>query len=107
MQIVDFIRDNWQYFSAALVVVLEIVLLFLKRSKSLALTDGQIDNLIDWVLEAEKFIGSGKGNEKIKYVCQKFHDRYPTSNMEDWAIRYSVERILTTPQKKGVNDGKK
>lgn len=98
--IVSFLRDNWQYISAALVVVLEIVLLFLKRKKSLALTDGQIDNLIEWILEAEKFIGSGKGKEKIKYVCQKFHDRYPTSMMEDWAVRHSVERILSTPQKK-------
>lgn len=100
-EVITFIVNYWQYISIGLVAVLEIILLILKGRKPAVLSDGQYQHLIDWIIAAEKTFGNGEGDKKLQYVIKMFRATYPTSSMEDWCIKATVNEILKCPTKKG------
>lgn len=104
--IVDFLRDNWQYISAGLVVLLDILILIFKRRLKVnyTLPSSWYPDLIDIVSEAEDVFGAGHGSEKLHYVKQRMKARIGlkyNDGVLDFMIGEFVERILNTPTKKG------
>lgn len=96
--ILDFIVNNWQYLSFALVVLLEFVLLIIKRKKTVSIPEGIITDLINLINEAEVKLGAGNGKDKLEYVINTILIKYPCLDIS--AIKEAVEFILTSPQKK-------
>lgn len=112
VQIVNFLRDHWQLISFILVIILEIVLLIVKRFKVIVkMPDDTLEQLITYVKDAEDIYGSGHGEEKLNYVIKRyfqendFDDSFKTSI--EFCIKLLVEQILSTPQKKGLKDESK
>lgn len=99
--VINFLLHHYREIILGIIAVLEIVILILKRGKSVALTDSQIQNVINWICEAETKYGSGNGSEKLNYVISQFRLYYPISNCEDWVLRVMIDGILKTPTKKG------
>lgn len=97
---VNFMRDNWQFIGSGLVLVLQLLILFIKRRKPEIMGDGILDAVEHLVLEAEKLFGKGVGEDKLEYVVRHVQKMYPTASAE--AIKNRVEYLLTLPQKKGV-----
>lgn len=124
--ILNFVVENWQYISIALVIVLELVLmLFKKRSKFVVQDTSIYQFLIDIINEAENLYAPGTGSSKKEYVIARFKERYHKT-IEDWVsyykkthpfdnkcgedvidetLTYFIERILSTPQSKSKKKG--
>lgn len=121
-EIKQFIVQNWQFISFALVVFFEFVLMFIKRRSKFVVQDTSIYQfLIDIINEAEGLFASGNGIAKKEFVIARFKERYQKT-VEDWisyykkthpfdrgndekilddTLSYFIEKILSTPQKKG------
>lgn len=111
-EVSKFIVDNWQYISIAIIVLLEIVLLIVKRFKlKLNLPTSIYEKVCKLVKEAEQTFGAGHGDEKLKYVVSRYlqEEKVPGCFYSEfsWWVKCIVEDILGTPQKKGEEDGKK
>lgn len=98
--ILNFIVKNWQFISASLVIILEFVLLLIKRGKTISIPEGFTRLIIELCSVAEKEYGAGNGDKKFQYVFEAVKKLYPTINRQ--AVKECVELILETPQKKGV-----
>lgn len=103
MEIVDFLRDYWQYFSVALVVICDLIFVLLKKPYKVY---GYYLDFVNWVSEAEKKFGSGHGDEKFEYVFNKYRLKYSDTNyvFARGVVKGAVEKILDTPQRKQKGD---
>lgn len=79
MAVINFLIENWQLLIIAIVVVavaIYIVYAFVKMPRS-----AQIAKFQEWLLwavaEAEKSLGSGTGQLKLRYVYDMFIVRFP------------------------------
>lgn len=105
-QISEFLVNYWQYISIALVVIIDIVLfLFKKRTKIYdASAYSHLITLVDEVEDMSKSMDVPMtGRDKLKYVVDHY---FALTGLEDnmWnrsSIICLVERILSTPTKKG------
>lgn len=63
-------------------------------------------DLVNWVKEAEDFYGAGHGQEKFERVFSKYIAKYGKDatnyEFEKVVVANAVDKILSTPQKKGV-----
>lgn len=100
-EVINFIQNYWSYISVVILFVIQVISIFARKTKAVALTDGQTQLIIDWITEAEKAFGDGHGPEKLNYVISQFRAHYPCSNCEDWVLRSTIDGILKTPTKKG------
>lgn len=79
MSFINFLIENWQLIIIAIAVVavaIYVVYAFVKMPRS-----AQISRLQEWLLyavaEAEKSLGSGTGQLKLRYVYDMFVGRFP------------------------------
>lgn len=79
MSFINFLIENWQLIIIAIVIVavaIYVVYAFVKMPRS-----AQISRLQEWLLyavaEAEKSLGSGTGQLKLRYVYDMFVGRFP------------------------------
>lgn len=103
----EFIVNNWQYISAALVVVLEIILMLIKKNPKV-IDPSIYSKITSLIQDAEKTFGSGHGEEKKQFVVSSFLASSPIDTYPKKFVEFVVEDILSTPEKKEVkSDGKK
>lgn len=107
---INFLIDNWQLIIIAIAVIavaIYLVYVFVKMPRS-----AQLSRLQEWLLyavaEAEKELGSGTGQLKLRYVYDMFVGRFPSlsrlvsfeafSLLVDKALD-KFNELLTTNQK--------
>lgn len=102
--ILNFITQYWKVIALVVVVVLEVVILILKRvNVKVDLPASTYSDLISMINDAEEIYGEGHGKEKLNYVVERFHKSIGLRGIPyttDY-VRSLVERILNTPTKKG------
>lgn len=111
---VAFLRDNWKFLLEIFVPLVSLVILCFVRKTKVNIPGSVISELFvqvpGWILQAESDIGSGKGQEKLKYVFAKCVDflsdsmDLSTSDIIKFygeSIVAFIEDVLNTPQKKG------
>lgn len=119
MEIVQFLLDNWQYFSTALLTILSIVLMIIKRKPKkydefVSCVSQTISAMPGFIITAEELKtpdenGQDKKNLVIGWCFQKMENlikRELTRDEELYCFKtFSnyVEQILSTPQKKEVS----
>lgn len=92
----NFIQTYWQYISAGLLLIIEVVIIFVKKRPQIV-DNSFISQLCAWIEEAEKTYKVG--SDKMVYVLEKAKS-YLGSSYKESDVRYFVEWILTLPQKK-------
>lgn len=99
-ELVNFLKDYWQYISIAIVVLFDILLILLKRKPKFY---GYVLDLVDYIQDAEKEYGAGHGDEKLNSVIDRKirKENMPNTQFNRDCIAHLVERILQTPTKKG------
>lgn len=105
MQIVDFIRDNWQFISSAILALLTIIAMIIKKKPVNKYVDDFYGELVSLIQAAESTYGNGFGADKKKFVLSTFMARHPDYDV--YCVSDAIEDILKSPQKKGDKDGKK
>lgn len=95
----NFLVNYWQYISVALVVLLELILMIIKRKKVSVLPEGLLNFILTSICEAEIKFGTGHGTEKLSFVLNKVSETYPTVSSD--AVKHIVDFVLTSPTKKG------
>ena len=94
--VVDFLSNNWQFISAALVVILNTILLLFRRNKTY--DNGILSDIIPLILQSEFTLETGK--DRLKYVLTHFpYDSHPS--VDEAKVKTYVEYILSLPTKKG------
>lgn len=102
----QFIVDNWQWFSTILASLFSLILLliFKKRTKVDVVDPSIYFELIPLINKAEKLYPSGEGKEKLDYVRAEFNKLHPVKldgiNLYANVVDNFVEDILSTPHKK-------
>lgn len=105
--ILDWITNNISVvISMGLGLVEFILLIIIKRNKTTIVDDGVYNVLVSLIRQAEKIFGAGLGDKKLNYVLNAFIEKFPKYKGLENIIQTFIEDILSTPQKKGVNDGK-
>ena len=111
---VAFLRDNWKFLLEILVPLVSLVVLCFVRKVKVNIPDVLLTELMVniplWIVDAEKDIGAGNGDMKMKYVFKKAIDYLCTNlglttadaiRVYGHQVVQSIENILETPQKKG------
>lgn len=95
-EFITFIVNHWKVIALAVVVLLEIVILILKKPTKI-LDNSFIAAVAGWIEEAEhQFV---KGEDKLNYVLEKA-SAYLGDAYDRTAVKNVVEWLLTLPQKK-------
>ena len=95
-EIVDFLVKYWKVIGAAIVVILEVVLLILKKRP----VDNSLSTVLSsLVIEAEKLFEDGK--DKLDWVITQARKMPQFQELPYWYLVEKVEMILKTPTKKG------
>jgi hypothetical protein len=97
-EILQFINDNWFLIIAAIAIVSVVSIKLYKWFKQP--NSEQIRQIQEWLIyavaEAEKTLGSGTGELKLRYVYDKFVTKFPAAaifiSFEDFSIM--VEKAL-------------
>lgn len=96
-EIVDFIVNYWQYISVVLVIVLEIIMMILKK-RSIISDNSIISDIIPLILQAESIKDSGV--DRLRFVLEHFpFEKHP--GVDRKVVSTLVEYVLMTPTKKG------
>lgn len=101
----NFIVENWQFISSALLALLTIIAMIIKKKPINKYVDEFYGELVSLIQAAEISFGSGSGKDKKKFVLGTFMARHPDYDV--YQVSDAIEDILTTPLKKGDQDGKK
>lgn len=116
MNIVDFFREYWQLIGTALLIILEVILIVIKRrplslDEFQAVLDDVLKSIPHWCSTIENITGPGQGELKKQVVLQKSLDRVASKLGRDLTEAESnkvfsccstmIESVLATPQKKG------
>ena len=108
--VIGWILNHWDVVSSCGLLLLSVVFFLLKKKPTNIVdftTTFLLNNLPNWITEAECLYGSGHGQEKLSYVLTSAA-RFFSVNGLDFDLRYQkivkegVEKILNTPQKKEV-----
>lgn len=107
MQVVDFLREYWQFIGIGLVFILIVISMVIKRKPLNEIVDNSITQLVCMLVQfAELKFGNGHGSEKLEYVLSKIKETRPDSfeRLKSEYIRI-IEFVLSTPKKKeSVNE---
>ena len=109
-EVLHFILENYRLIIEICVAILWIVLLIVKKKPVNSIIEILDHACLLAIQDAEKT--ELKGKEKLTYaielVCRWLQDRYPKLDFKRYLplIENTIEIILSTPQKKGENDGK-
>lgn len=98
MNLVDFLVAYWRYISIAIVVILDVLILLLKRNK--VIDPSLFAKVVTAVMDAEEIFGSGEGQEKLNYVIEKVNQE-SVVKYSSGVIKHITELVLSTPTKKG------
>jgi len=106
-QIVDYIIANWQWILPIVVSVVEFFILFIfRRGKvSLSITSHLIEDVIHGIQIAEERWPEGNGGTKHQFVRDFIREKYGWFFYQclESEIDFYIDKILSTPQKKGGN----
>ena len=101
---VNFIQNYWQVILAVITVILEIVLLIIKKRPLTEILDNSAyKDLIILIKDAEAMYGEKNGQKKLEYVLTAFCN-LKGINKDSWnyeSVKALIENVLETPQKKG------
>lgn len=114
---IDFLRENWKLILEAVVLIASVILLIVKK-KPVKVLEGVINLLNRYVVSAinEAEATGLKGSDKKKYchdiligfaAASLGFDQERTNRLYGEYVDVLIENILSTPQKKGDNDGTK
>lgn len=104
----EFILNNWKTILLICFAIAELLVLVLKKSVKVDSTDSKISRLVAFYISvAERLIGKGQGAVKKSYVIESVKDFLKLDSSYDEVISTYIENILSTPQKKGIDDEKK
>lgn len=104
-EIFNFLKENWQLIAAVITLIISVVIAIIRKRPVESIYADLYDVAIDACIEAEK--SANKGVDKmcaaVSYACNKLSAIYPGINVNKYMtlIAVLIERILTTPQKKG------
>lgn len=101
---VKFLVDNWQFISTAIITLLSVILLIVKKRPLTEILDNSAyKDLIILIKDAESRFGAKEGKKKLDYVLTAFcnikginKDSFTASS-----VKSLIENVLETPQKKG------
>lgn len=103
MEVIKNILINyWPQILAGLIFIASFILQCFRKNKTFIFDDSAYSELVTYVSEAEEKYGAGNGSDKMKYVIQRYcyNHHLNATNYISKAIKFIVERILSTPQKK-------
>lgn len=107
MEVLNFIRDNWQYISSVIVIIITIIAMLIKRKPVTEVHDDSvISHILDYVIQAEEIFGHGHGADKLDYVKKCLVNSGKDAGLDMSTIEMLVEYVLSSPQKKGVSNEK-
>lgn len=110
-----FVTENWKFIVESLLTVISIFLvIFLRRKIKVKSTGSLYERIVELINDAESIYGSGHGSEKLSYVLTGISAEwiamgFQKESLKDVLPAYAdlVEKILSTPQKKGEkNEGR-
>lgn len=104
-EFVNFLLHYYREIILGFSIVLEIVILCLKKTKiNYELPSSWYPDLVKLVSEAESIFGEGHGKQKLNYVIEKMSSKL-NLKYYDGVLRMMIEEmvnlILSTPTKKG------
>lgn len=105
-EISRFIVDYWPYISFGFLVIVDIIILIVKKVRlSFKYPDSSINFIIEKISDAERIYGEGHGKEKLNYVVESYIKQFNVAKYFETSVRYYVENkvveILNTPTRKG------
>lgn len=99
----EFLVENWQFISTALLTVVCIILALAKKKPVNQILDNSAyKDLIILIKQAEEKFGSGHGKDKLDYVITSFCNlkSLDRDTFLKCSIQSKVENILATPERK-------
>lgn len=109
MEFILFIERYWQYLSVGLIVLIDLIILIVKKTKvAVSLPSNSYSQLVDLVNEAENVFGAGHGKEKLNYVVESYIKKNDIKYFDSevgYFVKGVIEKILSTPHKKGGSYG--
>lgn len=120
MEIVNFLRDNWQFISTAILILFYFFIALISKKKKVIVEDGLLSRIYTSAINLINIAESKfkKGDDKLNYVVNTLVELFPNyseligdevAKKVPWgnvtakeAFTALVEEILSTPQKKGV-----
>lgn len=100
-EFINFIVDNWQWFSSIAVSIVSFILLLIFKRRPKVF--GYYLDICKAISRAESiFIGQGRGAEKLDYVIKDVCSRHEL-DPKLWSdvISTAVDRLMSLPNKKG------
>lgn len=111
----NFIVDNWQFISIALIIICNVFLFLIRRKEKKTSFDVALENFLInlplFVIQAEKIYGAGAGHSKLDYVLSQCFSKLENElgrtltcsekKQIDREINYQINAILSAPVKKG------
>lgn len=111
MNVWQFIVEYWELLLSAVTLIVSVIVLIVKKRPVTELTTAIYQCCVLAIGEAEKT--DYKGDRKLQFavdlVSTLLKARWPDIDVNKYVnlIVNTIESILSTPQKKGENDGKK
>ncbi len=103
--IITFLVENWRLILEFVLLIGSVVVACTRKRPFTKIFDASAySNLITLVQEAEEKFGAGHGYEKLQFVLNKYLKIKNLEDIDDWnksSLIVMIERILSTPQKKG------
>lgn len=103
MYYVNFLKSYGPLILEALVIVLTIIAMIIKKKPITEIYDKSgMKDLINLVIEAEKLFGAKEGVKKLEYVTSKYSSIIGAKRTVpfDVAVSTLVDSILDTPERK-------
>lgn len=107
---VELFVEYWRVIVLVVLLIVNILISIFRRPKVLNTIVDAITNIApNCIIEAERLYGAGNGLKKLDYaynlVCDYIRYRFNISQKDlskyDRTIKDTIEKILSTPQKKG------
>ena len=108
--IIDFFIVYWRIVVIAALLVANLIVSIFKRPKVLNTIVEVANSFVPTAVnEAEGLYGKGNGDKKLNYatklvldyICYRFNISQKVANKYVFAIQTEIEKVLSTPQKKG------
>ena len=99
---IDWISTNWQWVASVGASLIYFILLLIYKRRPYVVDDSAYSDIVRLTIEAENIYGAGHGSEKLDYVLNHVvnDDSLPMCVIK-YAYKPLVEKILSTPHKKG------
>lgn len=101
--ILNFISTHFRLILEVVILIISVIVFILRKpTKNTLIDNSAMFKLVDFVQEAENEFGAGHGDDKLRYVIEKYCQlKGITLNRDIWTLlKCLIERILSTPHKK-------